>query len=182
MEIKEQCIKAAGIAARVLGISTPYRITFDGGTTNTPVLGREVEIHVDLSALPPVSPLALFDGLVDGDVGGELCSALFETYRQMRFLYQREVLTNYYRNLVAGWQAYRQRESNATCEEWDRDLNGYHVKEAESPCEQDATAFAYYMLHRYPVQFRIKKSGKRLGQMRRRYNRVKIPEAFNAPL
>lgn len=181
MEITAECKKAAGIAARVLSISTPYRLTFTSPPEAKVRIGREVNVCVDLSSLDPSVPLLLYGEILDGIVvGGEVFSAIFETYRQMRFLYQREVLTAYYRNQICGFQLFRQVESDKTCEVWDRELNSYRIKGEESVTEADARAFAIYLFHRYPITFPIKKTNRQIGKMKRRYRYKAVPEAFNS--
>lgn len=180
MEITAECKKAAGIAVRVLDLRTPYRLIFDEGKLSDGfVLGRGVLIHIDLSNLPPVNLYGDLGIVVTGELG-RISAAIFETYRQMRFLYQREVLTAYYRNQICGFQLFRQAESDKTCEMWDRELNSYRIKGEESVTEADARAFAIYLFHRYPITFSIKKTNRQIGKMKRRYRAKPVPEAFNS--
>ena len=42
--------------------------------------------------------------------------------------------------------------------------------------EADANDFAYYLSNRYPIQLPMQRTSRRLGAMKRKYDKVEIPE------
>lgn len=70
-----------------------------------------------------------------------------------------------------------QPESDKTCALWEQELASYTLGEGEgTDIEADAEAFAWYLLHRYPVQIEIKRSCRRISVLKRKYDKVEIAE------
>ena len=66
-----------------------------------------------------------------------------------------------------------QPESDKKCELW--------LKEMQAPgpdqdIEADANDFAYYLTNRYPISLPMQRTNRRLGMMKRKYDKVEIPD------
>ena len=91
----------------------------------------------------------------------------------MRHLYQKRVVEAYTINKKLGGRLVPQPESDKKCELW--------LAEMKNPApnqdiEEDANDFAYYLSNRYPIELPMLRTSRRLGVMKRRYNKVGIPK------
>lgn len=116
------------------------------------------------------------EALVDEDFRHALaiCSVVFH---EMRHLYQKEAVRVYNVNKMLGTKTIKPLESDAKCKLWNDELEGYVLNESEdTDVEQDANDFAYYLSNRFPLELPMQRTSKRLGAMKRKYDKIPIPE------
>ena len=103
-----------------------------------------------------------------------ICAIVFH---EMRHLYQKEAVKIYEVNKMLGGNTLKPLESAAKCELWKKELEGYVLNESENTdLEMDANDFAYYLSNRFPIKLPMQRTNRRLGNMKRKYDKVPIPE------
>ena len=99
----------------------------------------------------------------------------FITYHEVRHLYQVWAVHVYTVNKLYGGTIAKLPESKKKCELWAEELASYQLDELrEWDIEADADAFAYYLLHRYPLCTEMPITDRRLGALKRKYNKIEI--------
>ena len=68
-------------------------------------------------------------------------------------------------------------ESDKKCSLWEQELQQDILGEGEgTEIEADANDFAYYLTNRYPSNLPMLQTNRRLGAMKRKYDKVEIPD------
>lgn len=182
--IKVWAKKAARVAYVILGLNCPYSVSLidDPSIPEDARLDTQKnEVQINLALLEPFSsevmPTSALvtdeDRLVDEDYRHimKICSLV---YHEMRHLYQKQAVNAYSINKkLGGGKTVPQLESDKKCALW--------LKEMQEPgpdqdIEEDANDFAYYLSNRFPAQLPMQRTSRRLGAMKRKYDKVEIPE------
>ena len=99
-------------------------------------------------------------------------------YHEMRHLYQKQAVNIYAINKKLGGKTLPQPESDKKCALW---LSEMKDPGPNQDIEADADDFAYYLTNRYPVKLTMARTSRRLGAMKRKYDKVEIPAAPEKP-
>ena len=166
------------MAYTVLGLDCEYSVTLiddpsiiEDGLFDT----KDNSIMLNLAQLNPFPP---------GTFGNEDNSALDEDFRlvmkicyiiyhEMRHLYQKRAVEIYTINKMMGGKMLKPLESDKKCELW---LMEIQEPGENTDIEEDSDDFAYYLTNRYPIKLPMMRTNRRLGAMKRKYNKVEIPE------
>ena len=180
--IKAAAEKAARVAYTVLGLDCPYSVAF----INDPDISEDArldtqknEVQLNLTLLEPFST----DVMPSHELKTEEDRQLDEDYRhmmkvyslvyhEMRHLYQKQAVNAYLINKKLG-RTTPALENDKKCALW--------LKEMQEPgpnqdIEKDANDFAYYLTNRFPANLPLQRTNKRIGAMKRKYDKVEIPE------
>ena len=182
-QIERAAENAAKVAYSVLGLDCKYDVDIisDPSIPEDGLLDTQTNtIILNLAKLKPFSP----DEAGAKDVRTEEDRLLDESFRhlmkicyvvfhEMRHLYQKRVVEAYTINKKFGGRLVPQPESDKKCELW--------LAEMKNPApnqdiEEDANDFAYYLSNRYPIELPMLRTSRRLGVMKRKYNKVGIPK------
>ena len=182
---------AAYIAYHVLGLNN-YKCDYTVTVINDPSYEQDGlfsigdnEIRLNLAKLVPYpvegmlgrpNDMSEKEALADEDYRHALsiCAIVFH---EMRHLYQKEAVKIYEVNKMLGGNTLKPFESAAKCELWKKELEGYVLNESENTdLEMDANDFAYYLSNRFPIKLPMQRTNRRLGNMKRKYDKVPIPE------
>ena len=186
-KISNAAKNAAYVAYTVLGLDCPYSVEFiskpelpfDGLLSH-----KENSIQLNLSHLEPFSQSVMPAGDLKSEEDYELdenyrhtmkiCSVVFH---EMRHLYQKRAVEIYHVNRFLGAKSIKPLESEKKCSLWEQELQQYILGEGEgTDIEADANDFAYYLTNRYPSNLPMLQTNRRLGAMKRKYDKVEIPE------
>ena len=182
--IRATAEKAAKVAYTVLGLDCPYSVAF----INEPDIPEDARldtqgniIEINLAKLEPF-PTEVMVGVpeqmteeerrVDEDYRHimKICSLVFH---EMRHLYQKQAVNGYLINKATGGRMAPQPESDKKCALW---LSEMQAPGPDQDMEEDANDFAYYLTNRYPAKLPMQRTNRRLGAMKRKYDKVEIPE------
>lgn len=190
--IKAWAEKAARVAYAILGLNCPYSVSL----INDPAIPEDAqldtqknEVQINLAALEPFSaevmptsaltseptstPVTDEDRQLDEDYR-LMMKVYYLVYHEMRHLYQKQAVNAYAINKrLGGRKTAPHLESDKKCALW--------LKEMKEPgpdqdIEEDANDFAYYLSNRFPAQLPMQRTSRRLGAMKRKYDKVEIPE------
>ena len=176
--------RAAKVAYTVLGLDCPYSISLidDPNVDEDARLDTQGNvIQINLAKLEPFPAEAIVgapenmseeDQRVDEDYRHimKVCSLVFH---EMRHLYQKQAVTAYTINKTLGGKSVQQPESDKKCELW---LSEMQAPGPDQDIEEDANDFAYYLTNRYPINLPMLRTNRRLGVMKRKYDKVEIPD------
>ena len=180
--IKAAAEKAARVAYTVLGLDCPYSVAF----INDPDISEDARldtqgnvIEINLALLEPFStdvmpspePMTEEEKQLDEDYR-HLMKIYSLVYHEMRHLYQKQAVNAYAINKKLG-RTTPALESDKKCALW--------LKELKAPApgqdiEEDAEDFAYYLTNRFPANLPLQRTNRRIGAMKRKYDKVEIPE------
>ncbi len=180
--IKAAAEKAARVAYTVLGLDCPYSVAF----INDPDISEDArldtqknEVQLNLALLEPFStdvmpspePMTEEEKQLDEDYR-HLMKIYSLVYHEMRHLYQKQAVNAYAINKKLG-RTTPALESDKKCALW--------LKEMKAPApgqdiEADANDFAYYLTNRFPANLPLQRTNRRIGAMKRKYDKVEIPE------
>lgn len=182
--IKVWAEKAARVAYAVLGLNCPYSVSL----INDPAIPEDAqldtqknEVQINLATLEPFSaevmptsePVTDEDRLLDEEYR-LMMKVYYLVYHEMRHLYQKQAVNAYAINRrLGGGKTAPHLESDKKCALW--------LKEMKEPgpdqdIEEDANDFAYYLSNRFPAQLPMQRTSRRLGAMKRKYDKVEIPK------
>lgn len=188
--------KAAYVACKVLGLDQcgcRYSVALidDPTISEDGLLDTQGNIiQLNLATLRPFPP----ESMPAPDVKTDEDRALDEDYRymmkicyvvyhEMRHLYQKRAVEIYELNRFMGSSSFKPLESSKKCELWKQEMQGYELgvqgilaDGEEIDIEADANDFAYYLSNRYPIQLPMQRTSRRLGAMKRKYDKVEVPE------
>ena len=182
--IKAIADNAARIAYTILGFDCPYSVAFidDPSIPEDARLDTQKnEVQINLALLEPFSTDAMPcpDAKTDEDLALDedyrhkmkVCSLV---YHEMRHLYQKRAVEAYLINKrLGGGKTVPTLESDKKCEQW---LEEMKIPAPGQDIEDDAEDFAYYLTNRYPSQLPMQRTSRRLAAMKRKYDKVAIPE------
>ena len=179
-QIKAHAEKAAVVAHSVLGLSRPYTVVL----INEPEITEDArfdttknEIQINLSLLQPFPKEVV---PIDDEDADPLIAENFRhwlkvcylVFHEMRHMYQKEAVHIYSVNQIMGGHSIPPLESDKKCALWLKEMQG----EGRGPeVEADADDFAYYLTCRYPMTIPMAKTNRRLGAMKRKYDKVQLP-------
>ncbi len=104
-------------------------------------------------------------------------------FHEMRHLYQLLSVKIYKYNKQMGGKVVKPLESDKKCELWLRELEAYTLDESVgTDIEEDADDFAYYLSNRYPTKLPMLCTNRRIGNFKRKYDKVPIPETKGKPV
>ena len=169
--------KAADIAYTFLNLDCPYSVTLihDPSIQEDALLDTQKnEIQVNLALLRPFSaeemPISGEDqGLMENY--RHMMKLNYLVFHEMRHLYQKQVVAAYTINQSMGGKLVPQPESDKKCALW---LEG--LKDGKGEVEEDANDFAYYLTNRYPLQRPMVEKSRRLAAIKRKYDKIAVPE------
>lgn len=178
---------AAHVAYTVLGLDCPYSVQIIDRRElpfDCLLRDRDNTIQLNLSHLEPFSqsvmpasdPKTEEDYELDENYRHtmKICSVVFH---EMRHLYQKRAVEIYHVNRFLGAKSIKPLESDKKCSLWEQELQQYILGEGEGTnIEADANDFAYYLSNRYPINLPMLQTNRRLGAMKRKYDKVEIPE------
>ena len=184
-QIKKVAEGAASTAASLLSLGRKYTIAVinDPSYIQDGLFGSESnEIIINLATLEPYPqssyPLKENATAEQIQTNEEIRYALkvcFITFHEIRHLYQKWAVEVYTLNRMLGAKSFPQPESDKKSELWKQELATYQLGDGlEWDIEEDAETFARYMIHRYPVKIEMRGTSRRMGVMKRRYDRVEI--------
>ena len=181
--------RSAKVAALFLGIDVTYsvRIINDPSFVQDGLFGADGnEICLNLARLEPYPQSSLplqSDSPTEEEIkeNEDIRYALRATYivfHEMRHLYQKRAVEAYAINrMLGGGRTIRPLENDKKCALWEQELKEYKLGSAgDTDIEADAETFATYLIHRYPVKIEMKQSSRRMGAMKRKYDRREIPD------
>ena len=181
----EACAKKAGrIAYTVLGLDCPYSITFISDPTipeDARLDTQKNEVQINLALLKPFSTevmpasedMTKEDKQVDEDYR-HMMKVYSLVYHEMRHLYQKRAVEAYLINKkLGGGRTIPALESDKKCALW---LSEMQTSGPNQDIEEDAEDFAYYLTNRFPAQLPMARTNRRLAAMKRKYDKVEIPE------
>ena len=135
---------------------------------------QESKVLINLAQLQPFPPE--FGG--DSDDVRLAFKVIFLAYHEMRHAYQRKALEVYTLNQMMGG-GFPLLESKKKCELWLKEMAPAATNtNAASDCEQDADAFAWYLLSRSPVEMPLVKTNRHIGIMKRKYDKFEVPDLW----
>ncbi len=157
---------AAKTAADVLGVEKYSVDLIKDPSASEDALFNTQENKV-LINLATIVPFSVEIGIDDEDKRLALKVA-FVTYHEIRHAYQKKAVEVYTINQMLGSGILPMLESKKKCEMWLEELK------VDGPeVEQDADAFAWYLLSRV-FRMQLIKTNKHLGIMKRKYDKVEI--------
>lgn len=93
-------------------------------------------------------------------------------FHELRHNYQTVTVNKYILNKQYGYTVIKMTESKEKCEKWLKDMQTYDLDTSQdTEIELDAGAFETYMLHRYPETKSMKYTDRRIGVMKRKYDK-----------
>ena len=187
-QIEDLAYRAAKVAYTVLGLDDEYSVVLyekpdmpNDAYFNT----YKNEIQINLSQLKPF-PENAFSDIDDSSSDNhqfpsederlhlKIC---FLVFHEMRHMYQKKVINVYSINEKMGGHVIPPLESDNKAALWLEEMKeGCTIPPEARDVEADADAFAYYLTNRYPVERPMAQTNRRIGAMKRKYNKVQIPE------
>ena len=177
--IKSIAKEAAAVAYKVLGLDCNYSVALiddpsiiEDGIFKT----KDNIIMLNLARLEPYPAGSLIIDMEDPDndeyfrLAMKIC---FIVFHEMRHLYQKRAVEIYTINKMMGGKMFKPLESDKKCELW---LKEMQEDGEDQDIEGDSDDFAYYLTNRYPVELPMTRTNRRLGVMKRKYDKVEIPE------
>ena len=177
--------KASAVAYTVLGLDCDYSVSLiddpsiiEDGLFNT----KDNIIMLNLAQLEPFLPGATIVEIEDPalDEAFRLVMKIcYIVFYEMRHLYQKRAVKIYTLNKMMGSKMIKLLESDRKCELW---IEGMQIAEKnadideEPDIEEDCDDFAYYLTNRYPIELPMTRTNRRLGAMKRKYDKVEIPQ------
>ena len=187
-QIEKAAKKAGEVAYSVLGLECKYTIVL----INDPEVPEDArldttknEIQINLAQLEPFSPEAA--GIAGKNLSDEakLCDEDYRhflkicylVFHEMRHIYQKEAATVYMINKMLGSHSIPPLEPDKKAAQWlDEMMADNNTPPGSRDTEADANDFAYYLTNRYPLQLRTAQTNRRIGAMKRKYDKIPIPE------
>ena len=176
--------KAARVAYAVLDLDCPYSVAF----IDVPDIEEDAlldteknEVLINLALLEPFSTDVMpspelrteEDRIVDENYR-HMMKIFSLVYHEMRHLYQKQVVNAYCINkMLGGGRTIPQPESDKKCALW---LEEMKDPGPDQDIEEDANDFAYYLTNRFPMQLPMLRTSRRLAAMKRKYDKVEIPD------
>lgn len=187
--LEKVVIRSAKVAALFLGIGITYsvRVINDSSLIQDGLFGADGnEICINIARLEPYPQSALplrskspteEEKKSNEDIRYAL-RATYIVFHEMRHLYQKRAVEAYAINrMLGGGRSIPPLENDKKCALWEQELKEYKLGSAENTdIEADAETFATYLIHRYPVKIEMKQSSRRMGAMKRKYDRKEIPQ------
>jgi len=185
--IENEARKAAVVAHTVLGLSHEYSVIL----IDDPSVPEDArfdttknEIQINLDRLKPFSvdeagtgriDLSEEDKLIDENYR-HLLKICYLVFHEMRHLYQKEAVLIYTINKKLGGHSLPPLESDKKAALWLEEMKDENIPPEEQDIEADANDFAYYLTNRYPIQLPMARTNKRIGAMKRKYDKIPIPD------
>ena len=177
--IKSIAKEAAAVAYKVLGLDCNYSVALiddpsiiEDGIFKT----KDNIIMLNLARLEPYPAGTLIIEMEDPDNDEDFRLAMkicFIVFHEMRHLYQKRAVEIYTINKMMGGKMFKPLESDKKCELW---LKEMQEDGEDQDIEGDSDDFAYYLTNRYPVELPMTRTNRRLGVMKRKYDKGEIPE------
>ncbi len=186
----ERAAKKAGIVAyTVLGLDCDYSIVLidDPDTQEDAVLDiTKNEIRINLDKLEPFpqetaelkkSDLSEEERLLDEDYRHYL-KICYLVFHEMRHIYQIQAVNVYeIKKMMGGYSGISSLESDRKALLWLEEMKkDCDIPPALRDTEADANDFACYLTNRYPSVMKTVQTNRRLGAMKRKYDKIPIPE------
>ena len=183
--------KSADVAAQFQGIDVPYSVSLiddpsfeqDGlfGTGNNEIVINLATLKpYPLSSIPLKSENPTDEEIKENENLRYALKATFIVFHEMRHLYQKCAVTAYAINRMMAGREIHLLESDKKCSLWESEMKAYTLGEGnDTDLEADAEAFAEYLIHRYPVKIKMTQTSKRMGALKRKYDKVAIPVIEN---
>lgn len=171
--------EAAAVAYTVLGLDCNYSLTLidDPAITEDGLFDtKDNTIMLNLARLEPFPPGTLIVEMEDPAHDEEFRLVMkisYIVFHEMRRLYQKRTVEIYTLNKKAGRRMFKPLESDKKCELWLKEMQESGEK---TDIEEDSDDFAYYLTNRYPISLPMLRTNRRLGAMKRKYDKVEIPE------
>ena len=186
-KLKRVAERAAKVAEYLLGIQLPYSVSLinDSSHIQDGLFGTERnEIKINLTALEPYPPESLpiqsvnptDEEIQQNEFARYALKTVYIVFHEMRHLYQIQAVSAYALNLFMGG-GIKLPESAKKCSQWQKELETYNLNEsAGTDIEEDAEAFATYLIHRYPVNIKMRMTNRRIGGIKRKYDKINLIE------
>ena len=131
-------------------------------------------VQINLAQLQPFTnaELAIKNCKKESDLP-MILKIVYLTFHEMRHFYQKKAVEAYAVNQMMAGKMIPQPESDRKCELWLREMKG--VSSEDTDIEADSDAFAVYLLHRYPMKLEWTGTNRRIGYIRRKYDKVGLP-------
>ena len=178
--------EAAVVAYTVLGLDCDYSVSLiddptiiEDGLFDT----KDNIIMLNLAQLEPFPPGATIVEIEDPAVDEDFRLFLkicYIVFHEMRHLYQKRAVEIYTLNKMMGSKMIKLLESDRKCELWIEEMQRAEKNadnEEKPDIEEDCDDFAYYLTNRYPITLPMMRTNRRLGAMKRKYDKVEIPES-----
>ena len=172
--------EAAVVAYTVLGLDCDYSVSLiddptiiEDGLFDT----KDNIIMLNLARLEPFPPGTLIIEMEDPDQDEDfrlVMKICYIIFHEMRHRYQKRAVEIYTLNKMLGGKMFKPLESDKKCELW---LKEMQETGETTDIEEDCDDFAYYLTSRYPIELPMTRTNKRLGVMKRKYDKVEIPDS-----
>ena len=172
--------EAAVVAYTVLALDCDYSVSLiddptiiEDGLFDT----KDNIIMLNLARLEPFPPGTLIIEMEDPDQDEnfrlvmKICYIIFH---EMRHRYQKRAVEIYTLNKMLGGKMFKPLESDKKCELW---LKEMQETGETTDIEEDCDDFAYYLTSRYPIELPMTRTNRRLGAMKRKYDKMEIPDS-----
>lgn len=180
--------KSAAVAYSVLGLDNKYSVKLinDPAYVQDGLFGSEGnEVIINLATLKPYPqsayPLKPNATPEEAELNKDIRLAIYATYvvfHEMRHLYQKRAVEIYLLNRFMGSKSFPQLESDKKCAIWEQELKEYKLGDGMVwDIEEDADAFANYLIHRYPTAIPMKTTNRRIGALKRKYDKKEVSQS-----
>ena len=177
-QIEKAAGKAGEVAYSILGLECGYSIRLIDDRNNpldAQLDTSKLEIQINLSKLEPFPPEIA--GTEDEDYRHHL-KICYLVFHEMRHIYQIQAVNVYTINEQLGSHMLQPLESDKKAALWLKEMKDSSIPPESSDTEADANAFAYYLTNRYPIPLKMAQTNQRIGVMKRKYNKIPIPEIY----
>ncbi len=186
----EKCAQKAGIVAyKVLDLDCKYSIVLidDPAVSEDARLDTtKYEIQINLAQLQPF-PVEIAgvgeENLTEENKQSDedfrhILKICYLVFHEMRHIYQIEAVNIYSLKLrMGGYSRIASLESDKKTAQWLQEMKkDCNIPFQDRDSEADANDFAYYLTNRFPQQMAMLKTSRRLGAMKRKYDKIPIPE------
>ena len=179
--------KAARTAVNLLSMEKKYTVKLinDPEIIQDALFGtQENEILINLAMLKPFpqSALPLSPNATEEEIEKNtdiriILMVCYLTFHEIRHLYQKWAVEMYLINRLMGSKSFHQPESDKKSALRESELKAYELGDGKSwDIEEDADAFAAYLLHRYPAKMDLGKTDRRMGVLKRKYDKIEISD------
>lgn len=175
-QIKKAARKAGMVAYAILGLECDYSIRLIDDQNNpldAQLDTSKIEIQINLAKLEPFPPEIA--GTEDEDYR-HLLKICYLVFHEMRHIYQIQAVNVYIINKRLGSHMLRPLESDKKAVLWLKEMKDSRIPPESSDTETDANAFAYYLTNRYPISLKMAQTNKRIGIMKRKYDRIPLQD------
>ena len=175
-QIEKAAREAGKVAHSILGLECGYSIKLINDQNNpldAQLDTSKLEIQINLAKLEPFPPEIA--GIEDENYRHHL-KICYLVFHEMRHIYQIQAVNVYIINEQLGSHMLPPLESDKKVAQWQKEMKDSSIPPESSDTEADANAFAYYLTNRYPISRKMAQTNRRIGIMKRKYDKVPILE------